>query len=128
MDQNGDTQVLLWDLTHPTDGKVSNQDFFFRPHPAGEKGNVTVRLKHLTPGNYRLKVYRIGNGQNDPYSRYLELGSPTDLSREAVMELKNLSAGKPVSEATVTVGADGRFETILALQENEVCFLSLDRE
>ena len=52
-------------------------------------------LKNLKPGDYRLKTYRIGYGKNDPYSRYLEMGSPSDLSREAVAALKNLSTGNP---------------------------------
>jgi xylan 1,4-beta-xylosidase len=127
-DGNGGVQVLLWDLTHPTGDKTSDQDFFFKPHPSPEKGNVTVRLKNLAPGSYRLKVYQIGYQQNDPYSRYLEMGSPVDLNRETVSDLKKLSSGKPVSEKTVTVNPDGNFETIMPLSENEVCFLSLNQE
>jgi xylan 1,4-beta-xylosidase len=128
MDKNGGAQILLWDITHPTDGKISDQEFFFKPHPAREKGNVAVKLKNLPPGNYHLKIYQTGYGQNDPYSRYLEMGSPSDLSREAVAELKNLSAGRPVSETAVTVTANGGFETRLPLRENDVYFLSLARE
>ena len=127
-DKNGGAQVLLWDLTHPTDGKVSDQDFFFSSHPAGGKGNVTVRLKNLSPGKYKLAIYRIGFGQNDPYSRYLEMGSPADLSREAVSALKHLSSGKPVFEKTVAVKAGGDFETTLPLREDDVYFLLLTRE
>jgi xylan 1,4-beta-xylosidase len=122
---NGGAQVLLWDITHPTGGKLSNQDFFFRPHPARDQGNVTVQLKHLPPGTYGLRVHQVGYGVNDPYSRYLELGRPADLSREAAAELKNLSAGKPVSKATVVVKADGLFEMTLPLRENDVFLLSL---
>jgi len=122
---NGGAELLLWDITHPTGGKVSNHDYFFRPHPAREKGNVTVRLKNLSPGNYRLKIYQIGFGQNDSYSRYLELGQPSDLNRVAVAELKNLSSGKPVSEKEVAVTSSGNFETTLPLREDDVYFLSL---
>jgi len=124
-DKNCGAQILLWDITHPTGGKVSNQDFFFHPHPAREKGRVAVSLKNLAPGNYDLKIYHIGYGQNDPYSRYLEMGSPSGLSREAVAELKDLSAGRPAVERTVRVGADGKFETAVPLRENDVYFLSL---
>jgi hypothetical protein len=56
------------------------------------------------------------------------MGSPSDLSREAVAELKNLSAGRPVSETAVTVTANGGFETRLPLRENDVYFLVLARE
>ncbi len=128
VDKTGGVQVLLWDIAHPTDGKVSNQDFFFRPHPAREKGPVAVRLRNLSPGKYRLRVYQIGYRQNDPYSRYLEMGSPTDLSRADAAELRSLSTGRPVSETTVTVGSEGVFEQTLAQRENDVYLLSLQRE
>jgi xylan 1,4-beta-xylosidase len=124
-DKNGGAQVLLWDLTHPTAGKVSNQEYFFHSHPARKKGNVVVKLNNLSPGNYHLMISWVGFGQNDPYTRYLELGSPSDLSREAVAELKHLSEGRPVSESTVTVQTDGTFSTSLLLHENDVYFLSL---
>jgi len=107
---------------------VSNQDFFFHSHPARDKGSMAVQLKDLPPGQYSLTVRQIGYGVNDPYSRYLELGQPSDLSRATVAELKKLSAGRPVSETTVTVKADGLFETTLPLRENDVFLLSLIRE
>lgn len=126
-DKNGGAQVLLWDLTAPTDGgKISDQDYFFHPHPAKAKGNVTVRLTHLSPGVYGLRTYRIGYQFNDPYSAYLAMGSPGDLSPTAVVRLNKLSDGKPCSKKTVTVDADGTFETSLPLRENDVYFLSLE--
>ena len=124
-DERGGVQILFWDLTHPTEGKTSNQDYFFHEQPARDKGNVTVKLRNLAPGSYRVSVYQIGYRQNDPYSRYLELGSPSDLSRETVSELKHLSSGKPVSEAVAVVPASGQLETSLSLRENDVCFISL---
>jgi xylan 1,4-beta-xylosidase len=127
-DAHGGTQVLLWDLTSPTDGKISNQDYFFHSQPAHEKGRVLVKLKSLSPGSYHLAVYQTGFGVNDPFSRYLEMGQPADLSREAVGELKKLSSGMPVSETTVTVADNGTFDTALPLRENDVYFLSLTRQ
>jgi xylan 1,4-beta-xylosidase len=123
LDSRGGVQVLLWDLTHPTDGKVSDQDFFFKPHPARNKGPVTVKIANMPRGNYRVATYRIGYQQNDPYSRYLELGQPTDLSREATADLKKRSSGAPVSETTITIG--GAFSTNLPMQENSVYLLTL---
>ncbi|MGH7979305.1 MAG: GH39 family glycosyl hydrolase [Limisphaerales bacterium] len=126
--KDGGAQILLWDLSDPThDGKISDQDYFFRPHPAKAKQNVSVRLSDVPPGHYRLAIYRIGYHFNDPYSRYLELGSPTDLTPELTAELENLSDGKPCSKTVVTVNADGKFEISLPLRENDVYFLSLER-
>jgi xylan 1,4-beta-xylosidase len=118
-------QILLWDLTHPTEGKVSDQDYFFHLHPPRDKGSVTVKLRNIAPGSYRVSVHQIGYQQNDPYSRYLELGSPSDLSRETVGELKRLSSGKPVSEALTVIAESGQFDTTVPLRENDVCFISL---
>jgi xylan 1,4-beta-xylosidase len=120
-------QVLFWDLTHPTGGKISDQDFFFREQTAHDKGAVAIKLKNLSPGDYQLTVCRIGYHANDPYTRYLELGRPTNLSREMVAELKNLSNGRPVLDSRVTVFADGTFEKSLPLRENDVWLLSLKR-
>ena len=92
---------------------------------AREKGSVTVQLKNLSPGDYRLAVYQIGSGRNDPYSRYLEMGQPSDLNREAIAGLKKLSGGIPVSKTAVTIKADGLLEATLPLRENDVYFLSL---
>jgi xylan 1,4-beta-xylosidase len=128
VDGHNGVQILLWDLTHPTKGKVSNQDFFFHPHPAGEMGNVAVKLKNLKPGPYHVKVYQIGFGQNDPYSRYLEMGSPSNLSRGAVADLQRLSAGEPASESDTLVNDAGEFSTSLSLRENDVYFISLTRQ
>ena len=127
-DDHGGAQVLLWDLTHPTSGKVSNQDYFLHSHPANKKGNVTVKLKNLSPGSYRLAVRQIGYHQRDPYSRYLELGQPSDISRETIADLKKISEGAPASESTVTVTSSGEFVTSLPVRENSVYFLSLARQ
>ncbi len=94
-----------------------------------QKGMPVVRLKNLSPGSYRLATYQIAFGQNDPYSRYLEMGSPSDLSREAVAELKNLSAGKPISRNDCDREfCRHNFETTLPLREDDVYFLSLSSE
>jgi xylan 1,4-beta-xylosidase len=126
--KNGGAQVLLWTLTHPTGGKVSNQDFFFHSHPAREAGSVAVNLKNLAPGKYRLAIYQIGYERNDPYSRYLGMGSPFDLSREAVADLRKLSSGQPVSDTPIEIKADGNFETSLPLREDDVYLLLLAPE
>jgi xylan 1,4-beta-xylosidase len=121
-------QVLLWDPANPTDGKMSDQDYFFHEQIPPARGKVVIKLENLKPGNYRLAVSRIGFHFNDPYSRYLELGRPTDLSRAAVAELNKLSSGQPVSESQVKVSARGCFETTVPLCQNDVYLLLLRRD
>ena len=127
-DNAGGVQVLLWDLTRPNGGKISNQDFFFKEQPARDKGSVTLKIKNILPGDYQLSVSRIGFHANDPYSRYLELGHPTDLNRVAVAELKNLSNGKPTYQSGITVTTTKTFETTLPLHDNDVYLVTLKRE
>ena len=86
------------------------------------------KVANLQPGNYRLVVQRIGYHHHDAYSRYLELGQPTDISRETVGDLKKLSNEGPVSESNIAVTSSGEFSTSLPLCENDVYFLSLARE
>jgi len=127
-DKSGGVQVLFWDPTNPTGGKMSDQDYFFHEQIPPAKGEVAIKLENLKPGNYRLAVSRIGYHFNDPYSRYLELGRPADLSRAAVAELNRLSSGEPVSESRVKVSARGSFETTVPLRQNDVYLLSLRRD
>ena len=126
-DNQGGYQVLFWDLTHPIQGRVegpvSDQAFFTKPLIAREKGPATVKLTNLPAGNYKLTIYRIGYRHNDPYSFYLEMGRPMDLSREDVAKLNSLSSGKPESESEVKV--KGEFSTTLPMLENSVYLLTL---
>ena len=109
-------------------GKISNQEYFFKEHPAVAKGNVAVQLKNLKRGSYRLTVQRIGYQHHDAYSRYLELGQPANISRETVADLKKLSNDGPVIDKKVSVPSSGEFSTSLPLCENDVYFLSLARQ
>jgi len=126
-DNKGGYQVLFWDLTHPirgrVEGPVSDQAFFTKPLMAREKGPATVKLTNIPAGKYKLTTYRIGYQHNDPYSRYLEMGRPMDLSREEVAGLNALSSGKPESESDVNV--KGEFFTTLPMHENSVYLLTL---
>jgi hypothetical protein len=62
-------------------------------------------LKDLSRGEYRLTIDQIGYYFNDPELRSLEAGSPTDLGRETVAELNDLSSGVRVAGATFIVKA-----------------------
>lgn len=39
-DQNGGAQILLWDLTHPTGGKIAECVYFRQPHRPPTKGRL----------------------------------------------------------------------------------------
>ena len=124
-DDKGGYQVLFWNLTDPihdrVNGQPSDQAFFTKPLVAKEIAPVKVQLNKMPAGKYLLTAYQIGYHHNDPYSRYLEMGRPMDLSREDIAKLKALSSGKPESESSVTV--NGEFSTTLPMLENSVYLL-----
>jgi xylan 1,4-beta-xylosidase len=127
-DQQGNAQVLLWDLTHPTDGNIADQTYFHQIHPPKSKGNVDVRLTGLKPGNYQLSLWQVGFEKNDAYSAWLELGSPAQLTRAQEGELRAASTGKPEFVRAVKIVSDGSFEQSLSVRENDVLLLTLTRE
>jgi xylan 1,4-beta-xylosidase len=125
-DPDGGVQVLLWDLAHPTGGKVSNQEAFRKVQPAGTVGEVKVRLTGMRPGPWEMELSRVGFEKNDAYTAYLKMGAPSQLSRSQERELKAAASGKPESHAELVVGTDGVFETKLKLRTNDVWLVRLN--
>jgi len=126
-DAKGGVQALFWDLSHPTKGGfVSNQDTFFDPHPAKDKGHATFRLTHLKPGEYELRITRIGYKSGDAYSAWLEEDSArTDISREEIARLTRVSLLRPMYKAQVSVMKGEEFQLGLDLKQNDVFFVEL---
>ena len=124
-DAKGGAQILVWDLTHPTDGKIANQLYFRQPHPAADKGEATVMLTSVPAGQYELKVWRVGYHHNDAYTAYLEMGAPAQLTRAQEKALRDGSSGAPDSVQSVTISDSGRFGQTLPLHENEVILMKL---
>ena len=124
-DENGGAQILMWDLTHPTDGKIATQVYFRQPHPAAEKGQAKVMLTGVPPGNYILKTWHVGYHHNDAFTAYLEMGAPAQLTRAQEKTLRNASTGEPDSVQPVVVTGSMTFESSLALHENDVVLMDL---
>jgi len=126
----GGYQVLFWNLTDPIQGRVngqpSDQAFFTKPLVAKEIAPVNVKLTNIPAGKYKLDTYRIGYKLNDPYSEFIGMGRPMDLSRQDVAKLKALSSGKPDSESSVTV--NGEYSSTLPMLENSVYLLTFTPE
>jgi len=73
----------------------------------------------MTNGTYRLDIYQIGYKQNDPYTAYVEMGSPNQLTRTQVSDLNAVSTGAPVFTGKVTI-ANGQFRREVPLRANDV--------
>jgi xylan 1,4-beta-xylosidase len=127
-DNHGDVQLLMWDFTNtsPADS-LNNQVYYKRDLPSRSKGQLKAVVNHVKPGVYRITVYRTGYRANDAYDTYLDLGAPTQLTREQVAVIRKKSNDTPVKERTVTVGQNGRFTEVLDLRENDVYLIDLHR-
>lgn len=125
VDGNGDVGVLLWDYTHTLPGNINNQQYFIKDLPPKAKGEVRVTLRGVEPGAYTLAISQAGYRRNDAFTAYIGMGSPAQLTRQQVAELKAQATGAPSELRTVRVGGDGKFSVALPLRENDVVLLKL---
>jgi xylan 1,4-beta-xylosidase len=124
-DEGGGVQALLWNLVHPTGGKVSNQEAFRKVQPSSPAEEVRFKLTGLKPGKYELEISRVGYEKNDAYTAYLKMGSPSQLTRTQEKRLRELSDGSPESRSDVAVDAGGTFKTSFELRTNDVAMVRM---
>ena len=124
-DENGGAQVLFWDLTHPTGGKIADQIYFRAPHPAPGRGRVAIKLSGVPPGKYQREFWRVGYHHNDSYSAWLEMGSPAQLTRAQEQTLREASRGEPDATRTLEITSAGEYDETLPLSENEIVLVKL---
>lgn len=125
VDANGDAAVLLWDYTRTLPEGINNQQYFIKDLPPKSRGDVQVTLRGMKPGAYTLAISQAGYRRNDAFTAYIGMGSPAQLTRQQVAELKAQATGAPSERRTVRVGADGKASVTLALRENDVYLLKL---
>lgn len=127
-DEAGNVQVLLWDFTVANpEGGENNQIYYRRDLPPRAKGSVELELAELAPGHYLERLYRVGYRVNDAYTTYLDLGAPAQLTHAELERIRRGSDGEPVSQRSLVVESDGRFQRELELRENDVWLLVLTR-
>jgi xylan 1,4-beta-xylosidase len=117
--KDGTITALLWDYSPvvPPAGKT-DQVFYNQKLPAQEKGELTVELKSVPKGKYKLAVYQIGYKQNDPFTAYVEMGSPKQLTKAQVEALKKIGSGEPAIVSEIKV-SNGTFTKTLPLKAND---------
>jgi len=127
-DNKGNIQALAWDFTntHPGDS-VNNQVYYIRDLPAKSKGKLKINLSNLPEGNYALEVYKVGYRSNDAYTTYLDLGKPSQLTKQQVEQIKRQNDGSPVSKEIITIKSGVPFSKDLDIRENDVFFLNMIR-
>jgi xylan 1,4-beta-xylosidase len=119
--KNGVLTVLAWDYSPvvPPKGKT-DQVFYKQELPTADKGDLSIDLADVPNGKYKVAVYQIGYKHNDPFTAYVGMGLPNQLTRPQVAVLNKISAGAPSSETEIIV-EDGRFTKTLPLRAND-CF------
>mgnify|MGYP001556412721 CR=1 FL=1 len=128
-DNSGGVQALVWDFTNifPHTNMI-NQVFYKRDLPSKPKNQVTLNLSHLARGKYTMELYKVGYRVNDAYDTYRDLGSPAQLTRAQVAEIKAENNGAPLETKTVKIGRDGKFMDQFNLRENDVVLVTLTPE
>jgi len=122
-------QVLFWDHTRLDQGDTPNGEFYRRHLPSQLVGDATVTIRNLPAGDYDLAVHEVGYRHNDVQSDYLDMGSPTWLSREAVERLAERNSGAPSMLTKLHVGQNREQVTLppVAVRENHIFFITLMR-
>ena len=125
-DKAGSVQALIWDFTNTFPGtNMINQVFYKRDLPSQPKQKVTLSLTHLAQGKYTLELYKVGYRVNDAYATYRDLGTPNQLTKAQVAEIKSKNSGAPLETRTVKIGRDGKFEQQFDLRDNDVVLVTL---
>ena len=125
-DKSGGVQALVWDFTNifPRTNMI-NQVFYKLDLPSQPKNKVTLDLSHLRSGKYTMTTYKIGYRVNDAYDTYRDLGTPAQLTKAQVAEIKSKNSGAPLETKTVKIGRDGKYEQQFDLRENDVVLVTL---
>jgi xylan 1,4-beta-xylosidase len=103
---------------------VNDQAFYKQEQPSLPAGTATLRVGHLPAGTYGLEVYRTGFRVNDPYTMYLDMGAPSQLTRAQVEALQQGASGAPV-EQVVVKHSGGAFARDFPLRQNDVVLVVL---
>lgn len=126
-DSRGGVQALFWDFTITHPGKeVNNQVYYKRDLPPAKTTRTTLNISGLKGGRYSATLYKVGYRINDAYATYYDLGSPSQLTREQAVYIRQKNNGAPVESKIVTVGSDGKFKGDYEVRENDVCLLMLE--
>lgn len=122
--QNKNIQALIWDFTFPVKNNELDQDYFVKDQPPVARQPISLRINHVANGKYRVEVYRVGYGFNDPYTNYIKWGSPSYLPKQKLEELNQISSGKPVEVSEINI-TNGTFSKQLPIRSNDIYFVKL---
>jgi xylan 1,4-beta-xylosidase len=123
---NNAFNAVIWDFVQPQQN-LSNRSFFSRLVPSFKTKDVMISIQGLPAGDYILEIYRTGYKKNDPYSAYIEMGSPEILSQKQLKRLNELSKDEPEIKTIKKVSQNGLLKAILPMNSNDVVLISAKR-
>lgn len=124
---NGGVQILFWDYTYSIPAKTNNQQYFVTDIKPASKGSARLRIANLSPGKYRLSVYRVGYRINDPFADYFDLGRPSQLTRRQADRIKARNDGKAARTETVQIVKGAPLVRDYPMRDNDVYLVTVDR-
>jgi len=125
-DAKGGIQILLWNFTILLKSDSVNNNVFYKLDlPAKNIGKVQINLANVPIGKYCLEFYKVGYRVNDAYATYMDLGSPSQLTKQQVNVIKNANNGSPIETIVLDVNEDKVFKRDFELRENDVCLVRL---
>jgi xylan 1,4-beta-xylosidase len=124
--KDNSVQALFWDYTPivPPAG-TNDQQFYKQKIPAKETGQVVLSIANLPAGSYSLKIYQTGYQANDVFTRYLEMGAPSQLTPTQVGILREASKGAPQTVETIRIDKGKPFVRTFSMRQNDVYFVKI---
>jgi len=123
--KDGSIQALVWDYTPVVPPAGSTDQIFYKHElPPADKGSLQLALDDVPDGRYHLLTYGTGYLRNDPYSAYIHMGSPAQITRDQVRDLKAASNGAPLTSEEITV-RQHHFTRSVHLRANDVYLFEL---
>jgi xylan 1,4-beta-xylosidase len=122
---DGVLKALLWDFVQPKQDK-SNRPFYTEVFPAHSTGNISLELRHMHPGRYRVALYRTGFDANDAYTAYLRMGAPTSLNTVQLKKLQSLTADT-ATQQWLDIKANGSGSFSIPMRSNDVVLVEITR-
>lgn len=127
-DDAGNIQILCWNYAFTLPEKINDQDYYIQDLPSKSIGNVKINLTNIPKGKYTLEISKVGYRSNDAYSTYLDLGKPSQLTKQQVETIKQKNNGAPFLVEDVKIDSSKSWVKELPLRENDVYFIQLKKK
>lgn len=118
---------MLWDFTYTLPDSVNNQDYYIQDLPAKPKGKVKINISEIPTGLYKVEIYQVGYRVNDPYTTYLDMGRPKQLTKAQVEQIKKLNDGSAISSEKIKIKKGMPFQKELEIRENDVFLVKIQK-